>query len=195
MLILKSITEKSGCLFGDERRRQLPKKGPKLVTLELQQRTQNISEDIKSVSDTIKLLKLENRGLQLEKSTLRLSKLTHRKQQPQLTKLQRMRHIQETMKEEKVTTHQWKIRGYLPLNFLESLTVSIAAYQVTPPVKMLLPSVDLKDIVRAVQIAYKKSSKSYFYFSETTKQNFFEPCVFTVYNLERFTLHRLTRVP
>lgn len=185
MLILKSITEKSGCLFGDERRRQLPKKGPKLVTLELQQRTQNISEDIKSVSDTIKLLKLENRGLQLEKSTLRLSKLTHRKQQSQLTKLQRMRHIQETTKEEKVTT----------LNFLESLTVSIAAYQVTPPVKMLLPSVDLKDIVRAVQIAYKKSSKSYFYFSETTKQNFFEPCVFTVYNLERFTLHRLTRVP
>ena len=61
VLILKSITEKNGCLFGDERRRQLPKKGPKLVTQELRQRTQNtgISEDIKSVSDTIKLLKLE----------------------------------------------------------------------------------------------------------------------------------------
>jgi len=106
-----------------------------------------------------------------------------------------MWHIQETMKGEKVTTHQWKIRGHLPLNFLESLMVNMAAYQVTPPVKMLLPSVDLKDFVRAVQIACKKSFKSYFYFSETTKQNFFELCVFTVYNLERFTLHRLTVVP
>jgi len=59
VLILKSITDKNGCLFGDERRRQLPKKGPKLVTQEFRQRTQNISEDIKSVSDTINLLKLE----------------------------------------------------------------------------------------------------------------------------------------
>ena len=59
VLILKSITKKNSRLFGDERRRQLPKKGPKLVTQEFQQRTQYISEDIKSVSDTIKLLKLE----------------------------------------------------------------------------------------------------------------------------------------
>ena len=106
-----------------------------------------------------------------------------------------MWHIQETMKGGKVTTHQWKIRGHLPLNFLESLMFSMAAYQVTPPVKMLLPSVDLKDFVRAAQTACKESFKSYLYFSETTKQNFFEPCVFTVYSLERFTLHRLTVVP
>lgn len=59
VLILKSITEKNSRLFGDERRRQLPKKGPNLVTQEFRQRTQYISEDIKSVSDTIKLLKLE----------------------------------------------------------------------------------------------------------------------------------------
>ena len=50
---------------------------------------------------------------------------------------------------------------------------SMAAYQVTPPVKMLLPSVDLKDFDRAAQTACKESFKSYFYFSEITKQNFF----------------------
>lgn len=58
VLILKSITEKNSRLFEDERR-QLPKKGPRLVTQEFQQRTQYISEDTKSVSDTIKLPKLE----------------------------------------------------------------------------------------------------------------------------------------
>lgn len=47
--------------------------------------------------------------------------------------------------------------------------VSMAAYQVTPPVKMLLPSVDLKDFVRAAQTACEERFKSYFYFSETTK--------------------------
>ena len=50
--------------------------------------------------------------------------------------------------------------------------VSMAAYQVTPPVKMLLPSVDLKDFVMAAQTACKESFKSYFYFPETTKQIF-----------------------